>query len=190
VHRIGFASAAQADYLTKANTRGNGNIRGRMMTIKVGDKVPAVKLMHMGAGGPEAITTDELLKGKKAVVFGVPGAFTPTCSAKHLPGFVEHAEELKSKGVESIVCTAVNDVFVMNAWGKDQGVGDKVMMVADGDADFAKSAGLELDLTGKGLGLRSQRFAMIVDDGVVKALMIDPPGAFGKTSAEAVLDTL
>ncbi|MBL8660720.1 MAG: peroxiredoxin [Rhodospirillales bacterium] len=160
------------------------------MTIKVGDKIPSVKLMHMGAGGPEALTTDELLKGKKVVVFGVPGAFTPTCSAKHLPGFVEHAGELKNKGVDVIVCTAVNDVFVMNAWGKDQGAGDKVLMLADGDADFTKATGLELDLTGKGLGLRSQRFAMIVDDGVVEALMIDEGGKFGATSAESVLNAL
>ncbi len=160
------------------------------MTIQVGDKVPSVKMMRMGEGGPALMMTDDLLKGKKAVVFGVPGAFTPTCSAKHLPGFVEHAAALKDKGVDTIVCTAVNDVFVMNAWGKDQGVGDKVVMVADGDAEFAKAAGLELDLTGKGLGLRCQRFAMVVDDGVVTALMIDPAGAFEKTSAESVLKTL
>ncbi len=160
------------------------------MTIQVGDKVPSVKMMRMGEGGPAPVMTDDLLKGKKAVVFGVPGAFTPTCSAKHLPGFVEHAAALKDKGVDTIVCTAVNDVFVMNAWGKDQGVGDKVVMVADGDAEFAKAAGLELDLTGKGLGLRCQRFAMVVDDGVVTALMIDPAGAFEKTSAESVLKTL
>lgn len=160
------------------------------MTIQVGDKVPSVKMMRMGEGGPAPVMTDDLLKNKKAVVFGVPGAFTPTCSAKHLPGFVEHAAALKDKGVDTIVCTAVNDVFVMNAWGKDQGVGDKVVMVADGDAEFAKAAGLELDLTGKGLGLRCQRFAMVVDDGVVTALMIDPAGAFEKTSAESVLKTL
>lgn len=160
------------------------------MTIQVGDKIPSVKLMHMGAGGPEAVISDELFKGKKAVVFGVPGAFTPTCSAKHLPGFIEHADELRSKGVDVIVCTAVNDVFVMNAWGKDQGAGDKVLMVADGDADFAKATGLELDLTGKGLGLRNQRFAMVVDDGVVKALMVDPGGKFETTGADSVLKAL
>lgn len=160
------------------------------MTIQVGDKVPSVKMMRMDEGGPAPVMTDDLLKGKKAVVFGVPGAFTPTCSAKHLPGFVEHAAALKDKGVDTIVCTAVNDVFVMNAWGKDQDVGDKVVMVADGDAEFAKAAGLELDLTGKGLGLRCQRFAMVADDGVVTALMIDPAGAFEKTSAESVLKAL
>ncbi|MCU0895592.1 MAG: peroxiredoxin [Rhodospirillales bacterium] len=165
------------------------------MTIQVGDKVPSVKLMHMGDGGPAPVTTDELFNGKKVVVFGVPGAFTPTCSAKHLPGFIQHADELKAKGVDAIVCTAVNDVFVMNAWGKDQGAGDKVLMVADGDAEFTKATGLELDLTGKGLGLRNQRlrnqrFAMVVDDGVVKALSIDAGGKFEQTSAEAVLKAL
>lgn len=160
------------------------------MTIQVGDKIPSVKLMHMGASGPEAVTTDELFKGKKVVVFGVPGAFTPTCSAKHLPGFIEHADDLKAKGVDDIVCTSVNDVFVMNAWGKDQGAGDKVLMVADGDADFTKATGLELDLTGKGLGLRNERFAMVVDDGVVKELMIDAGGKFEATSAESVLKAL
>lgn len=160
------------------------------MTIQVGDAVPSVKLMHMGEGGPSPVTTDELFKGKKVVVFGVPGAFTPTCSAKHLPGFIQHADELKAKGVDAIVCTAVNDVFVMSAWGKDQGAGDKVLMVADGDAEFTKATGLELDLTGKGLGLRNQRFAMVVDDGVVKSLSIDAGGKFEQTSAEAVLKAL
>lgn len=160
------------------------------MTIKVGDKVPSVKLMHMGDSGPQPVTTDELLQGKKVVVFGVPGAFTPTCSAKHLPGFIQHADALKAKGVDAIVCTAVNDVFVMNAWGKDQGAGDKVLMIADGDAEFTKASGLELDLTGKGLGLRNQRFAMVVEDGVVTSLAIDAGGKFEQTSAEAVLNTL
>jgi peroxiredoxin len=160
------------------------------MTIQVGDKVPSVKLMQMGESGPEPVTTDNLLKGKKVVMFGVPGAFTPTCSAKHLPGFVERANALRSKGVDAIVCTAVNDVFVMNAWGKDQKTAGKVMMVADGDGEFSKAAGLELDLTGKGLGLRSQRFAMVVEDGVVKWMAIDPPGTFDKTSAEAVSKVL
>lgn len=160
------------------------------MTIQVGDKVPSVKMMHMGESGPAPVMTDDLLKGKKAVVFGVPGAFTPTCSAKHLPGFIQHAAALNDKGVDTIICTAVNDVFVMNAWGKDQGADGKVVMVADGDAEFTKATGLELDLTGKGLGLRCQRFAMVVDDGVVKALMIDPAGGFDKTSAESVLHAL
>jgi len=157
------------------------------MTIKVGDTVPTVTLFHMGASGPAAVSSDELLKGKTVALFGVPGAFTPTCSAKHLPSFIANAEALKAKGVDAIVCTAVNDVFVMSAWGKDQGVGDKVMMVADGDAAFTKATGLELDLSGKGLGLRCQRFAMVVKDGVVAALEIDPPGAYEKTSAESLL---
>ena len=157
------------------------------MTIQVGDKIPSVTLMQMGPKGPEAISADDLFGGEKVAIFGVPGAFTPTCSAKHLPSFVENAESLKSKGVNTIVCTAVNDVFVMHAWGKDQGVEGKVAMVADGDAALTKAAGLELDLTGKGLGLRCQRFSMLVDDGVVKAINIDPPGAYEATSAEALL---
>ncbi len=157
------------------------------MTIKVGDSIPAVKLMVWGEKGPEPVMTDTLFKGKTVAFFGVPGAFTPKCSEAHLPGFVQNADALKAKGIDAIVCTAVNDVFVMHAWGKDQGVGDKVVMVADGDAAFCKAAGLEFDLTGKGLGLRNQRFAMVVEDGVVKSMAIDPPGAFEKTSAEAVL---
>lgn len=160
------------------------------MTIKVGDRIPSVKLMRWGANGPEAVSTDDLLKGKKVVLFGVPGAFTPKCSEAHLPGFVNHAGAIKAKGVDAIVCTAVNDVFVMNAWGKDQNVADKVALVADGDAALTKAAGLEFDLTGKGLGLRCQRFSMLVEDGVVKALNIDPPGTFEKTSAEAMLASL
>lgn len=120
------------------------------MTIKVGDKIPSVKLKHMGANGPAEITTDELFMGKKVVLFGLPGAFTPTCSAKHVPGFLQHADEIKKKGVSTIACISVNDAFVMGAWGKDQGVGDKVMMLADGSADFTKAAGLELDLTAAG----------------------------------------
>lgn len=160
------------------------------MTIKAGDRIPSVTLMHWGANGPEAVTTDDLFKGKKVVLFGVPGAFTPKCSEAHLPGFVQHADALKAKGVSEIVCTAVNDVFVMHAWGKEHGAGDKVHMVADGDAVFCKAAGLELDLTGKGLGLRNQRFAAVINDGVVESLVIDPPGTFGDTSAEAVLSKL
>ena len=160
------------------------------MTIKVGDAIPSVKLMVWGESGPQPVMTDDLFKGKKVAFFGVPGAFTPKCSEAHLPGFVQNAEALKAKGIESIVCTAVNDVFVMHAWGVDQSVGDKVVMVADGDAAFTKAAGLEFDLTGKGLGLRNQRFAMVVDDGVVKSIEIDPPGTYEKTSAEAVLAQL
>jgi peroxiredoxin len=160
------------------------------MTIKVGDKLPSVKLMRWSESGPEAVTTDDLFKGKKVAFFGVPGAFTPTCSAKHVPGFVRHADELKAKGVDAIVCTSVNDVFVMNAWGQNQECGEKVTMVADGDAAFAKAAGLELDLQGKGLGLRNQRFSMLVDDGTVTILNIDPAGSFEKTSAESLLSQI
>jgi peroxiredoxin len=160
------------------------------MTIKVGDKIPSVSLNIMTKDGPGGISTDDIFKGKKVAIFGVPGAFTPTCSAKHLPGFVQNATALKKKGINSIVCLSVNDAFVMGAWGKDQKVGDNVMMVADGSAKFTKAAGLELDLNERGLGLRCQRFSMVVDNGVVKKLHIDPPGTFEKTSAEVLLGEL
>lgn len=160
------------------------------MTIQVGDKVPSVDLAVMGESGPEGISTDDLFKGKKVIVFGVPGAFTPTCSAKHLPGFVQHADALKQKGVDSIACVSVNDAFVMGAWGKDQNVGDKVVMLADGSAKLAKALGLELDLTERGLGMRNQRFAMLVEDGVVKSIDVDAAGTFEKTSAESMLSAL
>ncbi len=160
------------------------------MTLQVGDTVTPARLFRMDLSGPAAVESDELLKGKTVAIFGVPGAFTPTCSAKHLPGFVQNADALKAKGIDSIVCMAVNDVFVMDAWGKNQDVGDAVTMVADGDAAFTKANGLEMDLTGKGLGLRCQRFAMVVSDGVVKWIEIDPPGTFDKTSAESVLASL
>ncbi len=159
------------------------------MTIAVGDRIPSVTVMRWSENGPEAISTDDLFRGKKVAFFGVPGAFTPTCSAKHLPGFVQSADALKAKGVDAIVCTSVNDAFVMNAWGKDQGCGETVALVADGDAAFTKAAGLQLDLTGKGLGLRNQRFSMLVDDGVVKVLNIDASG-FDKTSAETLLSQI
>ncbi len=160
------------------------------MTIKVGDKIPSVTLHTMTKEGPKPISSDDIFKGKKVAVFGLPGAFTPTCSAKHLPGFVKKAAALKKKGVDEIVCVSVNDAFVMGAWAKDQKVGKKVFMVADGDANFTKAAGLELDLTGRGLGLRCQRFSMVVDKGVIKKLNIDPPGTFEKTSAESLLADL
>jgi len=160
------------------------------MTIKVGDKVPSVKLQHMTSGGPAEISTDELFAGKKVVLFALPGAFTPTCSAKHLPGFVEQAAAIKAKGVDTIACLSVNDPFVMGAWGKDQGVGDKVLMLADGSGDFTKAVGLELDLAGRGFGLRSQRYAMIVDDGVVTTLNVEDSGGFLVSSANAILEAL
>lgn len=159
------------------------------MTIKAGDKIPSVDLTIMTGDGPDTISTDDLFSGKKVAIFGVPGAFTPTCSAKHLPGFVNNADALKAKGIDTIACLSVNDAFVMGAWGKDQSVGDKVMMVADGSADFTKAAGLELDLMARGLGLRCQRFAMVVDNGVVSSIHIDE-GTFEKTSAETMLGEL
>ena len=160
------------------------------MTVQVGDTIPSATLNIMTADGPSAITTDDIFKGKTVALFGLPGAFTPTCSAQHLPGFVANADALRAKGVDSIVCLAVNDAFVMGAWGKDQNVGDKVTLVADGSAAFTKAAGLELDLTERGLGLRCQRFSMVVDDGVVKSLNIDPAGSFEATSAEKILEQL
>ena len=160
------------------------------MTIQVGDSIPSATLNIMTADGPSAISTDDIFKGKTVALFGLPGAFTPTCSAQHLPGFVANADALKAKGVDTIVCLAVNDVFVMGAWGKDQNVGDKVTLVADGSAQFTKAAGLELDLVERGLGLRCQRFSMVVDDGVVKSLNIDPAGTFEATSAEKILEQL
>ncbi len=160
------------------------------MTIKVGDKIPSVTLNVMTKDGPGGIDTAEFFKGKKVAMFGVPGAFTRTCSAKHLPGFVAKADALRKKGVDAVVCVSVNDAFVMNAWGKAQNVGDKVMMVADGSAKFTKAAGLDVDMSDKGYGLRCRRFSMIVDDGVVRSLHIDAPGTFEKTAAEVLLGEL
>jgi len=160
------------------------------MTIKVGDKVPSVKLKQMTPDGMKDVQTEDFFKGKKVVLFALPGAFTPTCSAKHLPGFVEKAAELKGKGVDTIACLSVNDAFVMNAWGKDQKADGKVQMLADGNADFTKAVGLELDARANGLGIRSQRYAMVVDNGVVKALNVEKPGSFEVSSAESVLKAL
>lgn len=159
------------------------------MTIQAGDKIPSVDLAIMTDDGPDTISSDDLFSGKKVAIFGVPGAFTPTCSAKHLPGFVNNADALKAKGVDTIACLSVNDAFVMGAWGKDQNVGDNVMMLADGSAAFTKAADLVLDLTERGLGVRCQRFAMVVDNGVVSSIHIDE-GTFEKTSAETMLGEL
>ncbi|RMF11697.1 MAG: peroxiredoxin [Alphaproteobacteria bacterium] len=156
------------------------------MTIKKGDKLPDATLMRMGEKGPEPVKTGDLFKGK-VVLFSVPGAFTPTCSAKHLPGFVEKADEIRAKGVDRIVCMAVNDVFVMDAWGKSQNVDGKVEMVADGNGDFTRALGLSLDATGFGMGERGQRFALIAKDGVVEELFVEEGGAFKVSSAENVL---
>ena len=160
------------------------------MTIKVGDKVPSVKLKHMTAEGVKDITTDELFKGKKVVLFALPGAFTPTCSAKHVPGFVQNFDALKAKGVDEIACVSVNDAFVMGAWGKDQKSDGKVRMLADGNGDFTRAVGLEMDGSRFGMGKRSQRYAMIVDNGVVKELDVEEPGAFSVSSAEHILTQL
>ncbi len=160
------------------------------MTIKAGDTIPNVDFAVMTADGPDTLTSNDLFKGKTVAMFGVPGAFTPTCSAKHLPGFVQNADALKAKGIDTIACVSVNDAFVMGAWGEDQKVGDAVTMVADGSAKFAKAAGLELDLTERGLGMRCQRFSMIVEDGVVKSVHVDAAGVFEATSAEAMLSEL
>jgi peroxiredoxin len=160
------------------------------MAIKVGDKLPTVNLKHMDKDGMQTVSTDDLFKGKKVVLFALPGAFTPTCSAKHLPGFVTHAEAIKGKGVDQIACLSVNDAFVMDAWGKAQNVGDKVLMLADGNADFSKAVGLTMDGTGYGMGTRASRYAMVVDNGVVKALNIEAPGAFEVSSAESIMKAL
>jgi len=160
------------------------------MTIKVGDAIPSMKLMTPTADGPKEISTDEIFKGKKVVMFAVPGAFTPTCSAKHLPGFVQDADAIHAKGVDTIVCLAVNDVFVMGAWAKDQGAGDKVLMLADGSGAFTKALGLELDLVARGLGVRSQRFALVAEDGKVTHLAVEAPGGFDVSRAEAILAAL
>ncbi len=159
------------------------------MTIKVGDKVPNAKLFTMKDGKPSPITTDELFKGKKVVLFAVPGAFTPTCSQAHLPSFVVNADKIKAKGVDSIVCLSVNDAFVMGAWGKSANA-ENLVMVGDGNGEFTKAVGLQMDGSGFGLGARSQRYAMIVQDGVVKTLNVEAPGKYEVSSAEAILKAL
>jgi peroxiredoxin len=160
------------------------------MTIKVGDKMPNGQFMRMGAKGPEPVSTGDLFSGKKVVLFSVPGAFTPTCSAKHLPGFVQNAEQLKAKGVDTIACMAVNDVFVMSAWGDAGKAAGKVMMLADGNGEYARALGLEMDASKFGMGTRGKRFSMIVEDGTVKQLNVEAPGEFSVSSAEAALKQL
>ena len=160
------------------------------MTINVGDRIPNVTVYHMTENGPAPISTNDVFKGKKVVLFALPGAFTPTCSAKHVPSYVGNYERLKAKKVDEIWCVAVNDAFVMGAWGKDQKAGGKVRMMADGSAVFAKALGLELDLVGRGMGVRSQRYSMLVDDGVVKALNVEQPGKFEVSDAETMLKQL
>lgn len=158
--------------------------------IKVGDTIPAQKLTSATPDGPKELTTDEVFAGKKVVMFAVPGAFTLTCSARHLPGYVQNIDALHAKGVHSIVCLAVNDAFVMSAWAKDQGVDDRITMLADGSGAFTKSVGLELDLTARGFGMRSQRYAMVVEDGKVTHLEVERPGGFEVSKAEHVLASL
>jgi peroxiredoxin len=160
------------------------------MTIKVGDKLPEARFMTMGPDGPKPVSTDEVFKGKTVALAAVPGAFTPTCSARHLPGFVDKAAELKAKGIDQIAFVSVNDVFVMSAWGKAQGVDDKVLMLADGNADFTRAIGLEMDASKFGMGQRSKRYSMLVVDGVVKTLNLEEPGAFEVSSAEHLLSQL
>ena len=160
------------------------------MTIHIGEKIPDVILTHMAGDGVKPISTRDLFAGKKTVLFALPGAFTPTCSARHLPGFVENAHAMRKRGVDSIVCLSVNDAYVMAAWARDQNVGATVHMVADGNGDFTKAVGLEEDRRDRGMGMRSQRYAMIVENGVLKVLNVEAPGAFEVSSAESVLALL
>ena len=160
------------------------------MAIKAGERMPAGTFKRMTREGPKDITTDELFKGKRVVLFSVPGASTPTCDAKHLPGFVQLADQILAKGIDTIACMAVNDVFVMNAWGKASGVGDKIVMLADGNGEYAKALGLELDASGFGMGTRGQRFAIVARDGVATRVEVEQPGQFKVSAAEAILGQL
>ena len=160
------------------------------MTISTGDTMPEGTFGIMTGEGPGQITTDALFSGKRVVLFSVPGAFTPTCSMNHLPGYVEQAQALADKGVDTVACMAVNDVFVMDAWGKSRDVGDKVVMLADGNGDYTRALGLELDASGFGMGMRGQRFAVVVDNGVATAVAVEAPGEFRVSAAEAILDRL
>src|SRR6202161_815219 len=158
--------------------------------INVGDKIPSATLMEMQDGKPMPVSTDAFFAGKKVALFALPGAFTPTCSAKHVPGFVQNFDALKAKGIDEIACVSVNDAFVMGAWGKDQKSDGKVRMLADGNGDFTRAMGLEMDGSRFGMGKRSQRYSMLVDNGVVKELNVEDPGAFSVSSAEHVLKQL
>jgi peroxiredoxin len=160
------------------------------MSINAGEQMPTGSFSVMTETGPGALSTTDLFSGKKVVLVSVPGAFTPTCSMNHLPGFVDQADALLQKGVDTIACMAVNDVFVMHAWGKDRNVGDKVMLLADGNGDYAKALGLELDASGFGMGMRGQRFAIVVDDGIATHVAVEEPGQFEVSKAESILDSL
>ncbi|MCZ6618574.1 MAG: peroxiredoxin [Gammaproteobacteria bacterium] len=159
------------------------------MPIQEGDKLPEATMHTMRDGKPTAVTTDDLFAGKKVVIFAVPGAFTPTCSLSHLPGYVDNADAIKAKGVDSVICVSVNDAFVMDSWGKDRNA-EAIVMVGDGNGDFTRALGLEMDGSGFGLGTRSQRYAMVVDDGVVVKLAVEDPGQFEVSKAEAILASL
>jgi glutaredoxin/glutathione-dependent peroxiredoxin len=159
------------------------------MTIKVGDKIPAVTMRYLTKDGMQAVPSAEFFKGRKVLLFAVPGAYTRTCSQRHLPSYVNNAAALKAKGVDAIACLAVNDAFVMDAWGKEHGA-DQIVMLGDGSADFTKAIGLDLDRISAGMGIRSQRYAMVVEDGVVTALNVEPSGEYGVSSAEAMLEKL
>ena len=158
--------------------------------IKIGDTIPLMKLSAATSKGPHEVSTDEVFAGKKVVLFAVPGAFTPTCSARHMPGFLQNLDSLRAKGVDTVACIAVNDVFVMDAWAKELGIDGQITMLADGSGAFAKALGLELDLTARGLGIRSQRYAMVVENGRVTHLAVEPPGGFEVSKAESVLAVL
>lgn len=160
------------------------------MTIQAGDKMPDGNFGTMTDDGPSSLSTEELFSGRKVLLFSVPGAFTPTCSLNHLPGFVDHANALNEKGVDTIACMAVNDVFVMDAWGRDRNVGNKVLMLADGNGDYTRALGLELDATGFGMGQRGQRFSIMVDDGIASLVNIEAPGEFKVSNVETALEQL
>ena len=160
------------------------------MTIQVGDKLPSINLQHKLGASVETINSDDLFGGKKIVLFALPGAFTPTCSAKHLPGYVEYSDQLFDKGVDRIICLSVNDAFVMEAWGQQHNVAERVMMIADGNADFSRAIGLEVDLNAGGMGTRSQRYAMVVNDGIVELLNLEAPRMFEVSDAATILASL
>lgn len=160
------------------------------MTISVGDRIPSAQLTRMTADGPQAVSTDDFFAGRKVVMLAVPGAFTPTCSAQHLPGYTANIDALRAKGVDAVACLATNDVFVMDAWGKDQGAGGKVEMLADGSGELTRVMGLEFDLSARGLGVRSQRYALVAEDGVVTTLHVDEGGGLDRSSAESILAVL
>src|SRR4029077_13932426 len=190
-HRRNRPRAARQAYRRQGRVPHRSNVKGAIsMTIKVGDQLPSVTLRYVAPDGVKAVTTDEFFGGKKVVLFGLPGAYTRTCSERHLPSYVTHAAELKAKGVDTIACLSANDHFVMNAWGKERGADDKVIMLGDGSGDFTRAIGLELDRIKEGMGMRSQRYSMLVENGVVTALHVEQPGQFDVSSAEAMLKAL